>query len=59
MSDLAFAVAQPTLPVCEIEEQLSVLSGRFPANLFDGISNTLGDFRKAFEEQQGSEVQLR
>jgi acetyl-CoA carboxylase/biotin carboxylase 1 len=59
LSDLTFAVTQPTLPVCEIEEQLSVLSGRIPSNLFDSIAETLNDFKKTHEEQGGSEVQLR
>ena len=57
LSDLAYAVTQPTLPVYEIEEQLSVLSGRIPPQLFDSIASTLADFKKVCEEQVGSEVQ--
>ena len=59
LSDLAYAVTQPTLPVYEIEEQLSVLSGRIPPQLFDSIASTLADFKRVCEEQVGSEVQPR
>jgi acetyl-CoA carboxylase / biotin carboxylase 1 len=59
MSDLAYAVTQPTLPVYEIEEQLSVLSGRIPSPLFDSIAATLDDFKAVCEEQGSSEVQPR
>ena len=59
LSDLAVAVTQPTLPVFEIEEQLSVLSGRIPASLFDAISLILSDFKASCEANAGSGVQLR
>lgn len=38
MEDLATAVTDPSLPVLEVDEQLSVLSGRIPAPLFNGIA---------------------
>ena len=57
--DLAYAVTQPTLPVYEIQEKLSVLTGRIPSDLFDKIAGTLTEFNKACEEQGSSEVQLR
>lgn len=59
LADLARAVTDPTLPVYEIEEQLSFLSGRIASSLFDGISNLLGNFFRECERQAGSGVQLR
>jgi len=59
MADLTFAVTQPTLAVCEIEEQLSVLSGRIPASVFDPIQDALAEFKSTCTQQSGSEVQLR
>jgi acetyl-CoA carboxylase/biotin carboxylase 1 len=59
MSNLGIAVMEPTLPVFEIEEQLSVLSGRIPAKLFEGISQVLNDFKRTCEMQAGSGVQHR
>jgi acetyl-CoA carboxylase/biotin carboxylase 1 len=59
LSNLASAVTQPTLPVFEIEEQLSVLSGRIPTGLFEGISSILNDFKKFYEMQKGRGVELR
>ncbi len=59
MSNLGIAVMEPTLPVFEIEEQLSVLSGRIPAKLFEGIAQLLNDFKTKCEIQAGSGVQHR
>lgn len=59
MSDLAYAVTQPLLPVYEVQEQLSVLTGRIPPNLFAAISDSLKEFKKACDDQLGSEVQAR
>jgi len=43
----------------EIDEQLSVLSGRIPSKLFEGISSILLEYRNAIMEQKGSGVQLK
>jgi len=59
LSDLGVAATDPKLPVFEIEEQLSVLSGRIPSPLFDRISSTLREFSQSCEAQAGSGVQLR
>jgi acetyl-CoA carboxylase/biotin carboxylase 1 len=59
LEDLEYAVTDPTLAVYEIEEQLSVLSGRIPAKLFDDISTTMADFKTMCTEASGSGVQLR
>eukprot|EP00934_Nitzschia_sp_Nitz4_P003708 Nitzschia sp. Nitz4//scaffold268_size26297//6123//13356//NITZ4_008277-RA/size26297-snap-gene-0.20-mRNA-1//-1//CDS//3329544930//3698//frame0 len=45
MSDLAAAVADPSLPLFELGEQLSVLSGRIPSSLFSGITKMMDEFR--------------
>lgn len=59
LSDLSYAVTQPSLPVYEIEEQLSVLSGRIPPKLFESMSSILSEFKQIYEEQGTSEVQPR
>jgi acetyl-CoA carboxylase/biotin carboxylase 1 len=59
LEELEYAVTDPTLAVYEIEEQLSVLSGRIPAKLFDDISTTMADFKTMCTEASGSGVQLR
>jgi acetyl-CoA carboxylase/biotin carboxylase 1 len=58
-SNLSRAVVDPMLPLFEIEEQLSVLSGRIPGQLWEAISGILVEFRKAAEMQSGTGVQLR
>ncbi|CAJ1954778.1 unnamed protein product [Cylindrotheca closterium] len=57
MEDLATAVTHSSLPMFEVDEQLSVLSGRIPAKLFDSITKIIADFRNLVQE--GSGVQLR
>ena len=57
MEDLTSAVTDATLPMLEIDEQFSVLSGRIPAKLFDDISSIISDFRGMAQGQGG--VQLR
>jgi acetyl-CoA carboxylase/biotin carboxylase 1 len=57
MEDLAIAVTDASLPMLEIDEQLSVLSGRIPAKLFDTITKIIAGFRNLV--QAGSGVQLR
>ena len=47
MEDLASAVKDSSLPMLEVEEQLSVLSGRIPAKLFDNISSLISDFQES------------
>ena len=45
MKDLRSAVSDPSLPVYEIDEKLSPLSGRIDANLFCGLSNMIIEFQ--------------
>lgn len=59
LEDLQSAVTDPTLPVYEIDEQLSVLSGRIPAKLFDDISTKIAEFKIMCSEASGSGMQLR
>lgn len=59
LEDLQYAVTDPSLAVYEIDEQLSVLSGRIPASLFGDISNMISDFKKMCNEASGTGVQLR
>lgn len=59
LHDLESAVTNPTLPMHEVEEQLSVLSGRIPAGLFDQLTSMLKDFKVECERAVGSGVQLR
>ena len=47
MEDLALAVTDSSLPMLEVEEQLSVLSGRIPAKLFENISSLIADFKQS------------
>lgn len=57
MADLSDAVMDPELPVLEIDEQLSVLSGRIPSRLFEGISAVLAEYKQVIVDQKGSGVQ--
>jgi acetyl-CoA carboxylase / biotin carboxylase 1 len=59
LADLSRAVIDPMLPLYEIEEQLSVLSGRIPSPLMEAISANLDEFRFTAESQAGTGVQLR
>mmetsp|Transcript_9862 Transcript_9862/g.13939 ORF Transcript_9862/g.13939 Transcript_9862/m.13939 type:complete len:2377 (-) Transcript_9862:101-7231(-) len=59
LDDLKAAVTNPALPVFEIDEQLSVLSGRIPGDLFDKISDMLTDFRKKCDTNVGNDASLR
>jgi len=52
--NLAASVTKPSLPVFEVEEQLSVLSGRIPSSLFDGITSILEDFKSGCKMQAGT-----
>lgn len=58
-SDLSRAVVDPMLPTFEIEEQLSILSGRIPPALSDSIAASLLEFRSTAGEQFGSGVHYR
>ena len=42
---LQAAATDPSLPVYEIDEQLSVLSGRIDAKLFDELTNLISEFK--------------
>lgn len=57
MEDMATAVTDPALPVLEIEEQLSVLSGRVPPSLQGGIKGTLNEFGESIRSGRG--IQMR
>jgi hypothetical protein len=59
LEDLQYAVTDPTLAVYDIGEQLSVLSGRIPAKLYNGISSMIADFKEMCAEASGSGMQLR
>lgn len=59
IQDLEFAVTDPILPVLEIDEQLSVLTGRIPADLFSTICGMIQDFKSKCTENSGSGVPLR
>eukprot|EP00978_Attheya_sp_CCMP212_P005428 scaffold12189_cov51-Attheya_sp.AAC.2 len=59
METLHMAVTNPTLPVFEIDEQLSVLSGRMDPKLFHKISQMLGDFKTLCEDETNRGLQLR
>jgi len=50
--DELFAVAaDPTLPVYEIDEQLSVLSGRIDAELYEAVEGVLKKFKRDVESE--------
>ena len=57
MDKLHVAATDHTLPVHEINEQLSVLSGRIDAGLFGSLSTMISDFLKTGAEGPG--IQLR
>lgn len=59
LQELEQAVSDPLLPVHDIEEQLSVLSGRIPATLFDEISEMINEFKNSIEEHSGTTIQMR
>lgn len=59
LAKLDLAVAQPTLPIFDVQEKLSVLSGRIPGSLFDQVSSTLDEFNKSCKQKIGSGVELR
>jgi acetyl-CoA carboxylase / biotin carboxylase 1 len=50
-NDIISAATNPLLPVYEVQEQLSVLSGRIPSTLFDRISAILANFSAMNEAQ--------
>lgn len=56
---LAIACRQSTLPVFEIQEQLSVLSGRIPAKLYDGITGLVAEYTRWCEAQALSGTRRR
>jgi acetyl-CoA carboxylase / biotin carboxylase 1 len=58
-SNLASAVTRPFLPVMEVEEQLSVLSGRIPSSLTEAILSRVGDFSNKCSIQAGSGLEVR
>jgi len=48
MENIYKAATDPSLPVFEIDEQLSVLSGRLDANLFQTLSGMVSDFKQKY-----------
>ena len=54
IQDLEYATTDPMLPVLEIDEQLSVLSGRIPADLFGNIYRMIQDFKSKCGEHSSS-----
>jgi hypothetical protein len=47
--DLKIAVTNPLLPVYEIEEPLSVLSGRLEARLYENLCEEIAQFKDSCE----------
>ena len=58
MSDIEMVVTDPTLPVYEIEENLSVLNGRIDGALYEKLSKMIEDF-KVMCDGEGDKSQLR
>jgi acetyl-CoA carboxylase / biotin carboxylase 1 len=58
-SNLASAVTRPFLPVMEVKEQLSVLSGRIPSSLTEAILSHIGEFSNKCSMQAGSGLEVR
>ena len=58
-NDIAISVTSPMLPTREIEEQLSVLSGRIPTSLFKSISGLMSEFKQKCASQAGSGAETR
>jgi acetyl-CoA carboxylase/biotin carboxylase 1 len=56
MEDLAVAVTDPALPMLEIGEQLSVLSGRISASLQKDIQKILGEFGASDRSESGIQI---
>jgi acetyl-CoA carboxylase / biotin carboxylase 1 len=59
LASLALAVTRPSLPVFEIKEELSILSGRIPAGIFKKIDSLLNEYTMTSEIQAGTDVELR
>jgi biotin carboxyl carrier protein len=59
MSDIETAVTDPTLPVYEIEEYLSVLNGRIDGSLYGNISKMISDFKASCEAENCDKSKLR
>jgi len=58
MKDLAAAVTNASLPVYEIDEHLSVLSGRIDGSLFGMLSSMIVDFKSKYDNE-GNGVSMR
>lgn len=59
LSNLASTVTQPTLPIYDVQEKLSVLSGRISTTLFNRIGSILDEFNNSCKLKIGSGVELR
>jgi acetyl-CoA carboxylase / biotin carboxylase 1 len=59
LASLALEVTRPSLPVFEIKEELSILSGRIPAGIFKKIDSLLNEYTMTSEIQAGTDVELR
>ena len=56
MEDIGTAVTDSTLPKLEIDEQLSVLSGRIPATLFANITTLITNFQQDGSNERQQEI---
>jgi acetyl-CoA carboxylase/biotin carboxylase 1 len=56
MQDIETAVTDPTLPVYEIQEHLSVLNGRIDGALYDNLNKMINDFKASCDSGDKSNL---
>jgi hypothetical protein len=59
MADIMAVVTDPTLPVYEIEEHLSVLNGRIDGTLYANLSKLISDFKESCESTSSDKANLK
>ncbi|KAL7520214.1 hypothetical protein ACHAWX_004953 [Stephanocyclus meneghinianus] len=59
MKDIKKVVTDPTLPVYEIEEHLSVLHGRISGALYGNLSKMISDFKESCNDENIDKSKLR
>jgi len=59
MDDISLTVTDPSLPIYEVGEPLSVLSGRIDASLFRDLSKVISDFKSLSTDSPNLGPQLR
>ncbi|KAL3794777.1 hypothetical protein HJC23_012787 [Cyclotella cryptica] len=59
MKDIEKVVTDPTLPVYEIEEHLSVLNGRINGELYSNLSQMISDFKESCKDDHNDKSKLR